>query len=112
MAQSIPATAQSNLAIKSPSRVMADEVGRYIPEGIAQGIDRGRGALDAAMGDLVPVPGVPGAGGLGGFGGVTIGSLVIQVEPGADAEETGRNAARGAIDELMRMFEGPALSGA
>lgn len=112
MAQSIPATAQSNLAIKSPSRVMADEVGRYIPEGIAQGINRGRGALDAAMGDLVPVPGVPGAGGLGGFGGVTIGSLVIQVEPGADAEETGRNAARGAIDELMRLFETPALAGA
>ena len=48
----------------------------------------------------------------GGFGGVTIGSLVIQVEPGADAEETGRNAARGAIDELMRMFETPALAGA
>lgn len=112
MAQSIPETAQSNLAIKSPSRVMADEVGRYIPEGIAQGIDRGRGALDAAMGDLVPVPGVPGAGGLGGFGGVTIGSLVIQVEPGADAEETGRNAARGALDELMRLFETPALAGA
>ena len=37
---------------------------------------------------------------------------MIQVEPGADAEETGRNAARGAIDELMRLFETPALAGA
>lgn len=113
MANVIPTTTQQTLQIKSPSRVMADQVGRYIPEGIAQGIDSGRGALDRAMGDLVPVPGVPGAGGsLGGFGGVSIGSLVIQVEPGADAEETGRNAARGAIDELMRLFEAPALAGA
>lgn len=112
MANAIPTTTQQTLQIKSPSRVMADEVGRYIPEGLAQGIDRGRGALDRAMGDLVPVPGVPGTGAVGGLGGVTIGSLVIQVEPGADAEETGRNAARGAIDELMRLLEAPALAGA
>lgn len=110
MAQSIPATASSNLQIKSPSRVMADEVGRYIPEGIALGIDRGRGALDAAMGDLVPVPGVPAAGALGGLGGVSIGAVTIQVTGGA-GEESGRAAARGFVDELVALLEVPALAG-
>ena len=38
--------------ISSPSKVMANEVGRYIPEGIALGIEQNAGAVTDAMADL------------------------------------------------------------
>lgn len=38
--------------IKSPSKVMANEVGRYIPEGIAVGISKYSGAVNDAMEEL------------------------------------------------------------
>lgn len=38
--------------IESPSKVMAEEVGRYIPEGIAVGIEKYSGAVTDAMDDL------------------------------------------------------------
>jgi phage-related protein len=38
--------------IKSPSRVMADEVGRYLPLGIAQGIEKNASVVEDAMYDL------------------------------------------------------------
>ena len=109
LAQSVPATSQEALAIRSPSRVMADAVGRYIPEGIAMGIDRGRGPLDEAMGSLVG-PGDVGAAGLGGGRGVTIGTINLTLGAGA-TEETGREAARGFVDELVALLEVPALAG-
>lgn len=37
------------LGISSPSRVMADEVGRWIPAGIAMGMDQNRGAVTDAV---------------------------------------------------------------
>ncbi len=37
------------LGIESPSKVFADEVGEMIPAGVAQGINKGMGALDDAM---------------------------------------------------------------
>lgn len=37
------------LGISSPSRVMADEVGRWIPAGIADGMEGNRGVIGAAM---------------------------------------------------------------
>lgn len=40
------------LKIGSPSKVFADEVGEWIPAGIAQGIQDGMGYLDKAMGDM------------------------------------------------------------
>ncbi|MEK0431083.1 MAG: hypothetical protein RL139_887, partial [Gemmatimonadota bacterium] len=100
---SIPTTSQEALAIRSPSRVMADAVGQHIPTGIALGIDRGRGPLDEAMGSLVG-PGDVGGAGLGGGGGVTIGNITIQVGAGA-TEETGRDVARGFVDELVALLE-------
>jgi hypothetical protein len=105
---SIPTTSQDALAIRSPSRVMADAVGRYIPEGIALGIDRGRGPLDEAMGSLVS-PGDVGGAGLGGRG-VTIGTINLTLGAGA-TEETGREAARGFVDELVALLEAPAMAG-
>lgn len=43
---------QDALGIGSPSKVMADEVGKWIPAGIAQGMDENQGAVDAAVGRL------------------------------------------------------------
>ena len=39
--------------IKSPSRLMADEVGKYLPEGIALGIDKNAKSTLSSMKDLV-----------------------------------------------------------
>lgn len=43
---------QSLLGIESPSKVFANSVGRWIPAGIAQGINNGMGILDDAMKDM------------------------------------------------------------
>lgn len=37
---------KSFFGIKSPSKLMADEIGRWIPAGIAEGINKGMGVLD------------------------------------------------------------------
>ncbi|MBC1398612.1 phage tail protein [Listeria fleischmannii] len=44
------------LGIHSPSRVMRDEVGRFIPQGIAVGIEADSDAVDKAMKKLISVP--------------------------------------------------------
>jgi hypothetical protein len=106
---SIPTTSQEALAIRSPSRVMADAVGQHIPTGIALGIDRGRGPLDEAMGSLVG-PGDVGGAGLGGGRGVNIGTINLTLGAGA-TEETGREAARGFVDELVALLEPLAVAG-
>ncbi|WP_405548940.1 phage tail tape measure protein [Streptomyces globisporus] len=51
------------LKIKSPSRLMADQVGAMIPAGIVAGMSDGQGALDNAMATAVQPPPPPGAGG-------------------------------------------------
>lgn len=43
---------KSILKIGSPSKVFADEVGRWIPAGIAEGIEDGIGVLNSAMADM------------------------------------------------------------
>ncbi|MDX3214575.1 phage tail tape measure protein [Streptomyces sp. ME02-6991-2B] len=58
----IPGPIADALGIHSPSRVMADEVGRWIPAGVAQGIDDHAGIVDRSMRNLVDVP-TPGAAG-------------------------------------------------
>ncbi|MFD3667534.1 hypothetical protein [Streptomyces sp. NPDC058672] len=52
----IPGPIASALGISSPSRLMADQVGRWIPAGIAQGVTRNAGVLDTAMSNLVNTP--------------------------------------------------------
>ena len=74
VADAIVKSIKKALGIKSPSRVLADQVGRFIPLGVVRGIDSERAALDKSMRSLVTVPKVsPGiaggasvAGGLGG----------------------------------------------
>lgn len=60
------------LGIKSPSRVMM-AVGRFIPAGLVKGINRGKGAVDASMANLVNVP-RPGGIGVGLQGGPASGT--------------------------------------
>ncbi|WP_461296337.1 phage tail tape measure protein [Streptomyces harbinensis] len=55
----IPGPIASVLGIRSPSRVMADRVGRWIPAGIAEGIDQGQPELDARIRAMVTVPRLP-----------------------------------------------------
>ncbi|MFH8793854.1 hypothetical protein [Streptomyces sp. NPDC017941] len=90
----IPGPVARALRIGSPSRLMADEVGRWIPAGIVEGIESGAGAVDRTMRTLVttPTPGQATAAAMaaqttaatgGAVGGG--GRLVLDVT-GADAE--------------------------
>lgn len=49
IANSIKSTMQSALKIHSPSRVMRDDVGRWIPEGIAKGIENNASSVYKAL---------------------------------------------------------------
>lgn len=51
--KALPESARKFLGIKSPSRLFRDEVGQWIPKGIAVGIDEGMGALDEAMSSMM-----------------------------------------------------------
>lgn len=49
VAARITATIRAAMKIHSPSRVMRDQVGVFIPQGIAVGIEKGANSVDAAM---------------------------------------------------------------
>ncbi|MFD7738419.1 phage tail tape measure protein [Streptomyces sp. MJM8645] len=55
----IPGPIARALGIHSPSRVMASEVGRWIPAGIVSGIEAAQPQLAATMRELVEVPDTP-----------------------------------------------------
>lgn len=52
IANSVAATMRSSLRIQSPSRVMKDDVGRWIPEGIAEGIEDRASVVYDALNEL------------------------------------------------------------
>ncbi|SDM77573.1 phage tail protein [Streptomyces wuyuanensis] len=52
----IPGPIASALGIASPSKLMAKEVGRWIPAGIAMGAEKNAGVLDRTMANLVTPP--------------------------------------------------------
>lgn len=52
IANNVRATMQNALRINSPSRVMADEVGQWIPKGIAHGIEANAGAVTQSLNGL------------------------------------------------------------
>lgn len=58
IAKGMQAAIKKALGIHSPSRVMA-ALGQYIPQGLARGIDGGRGAVDRSMSSLVDPSAVP-----------------------------------------------------
>ncbi|MFD9569996.1 phage tail tape measure protein [Streptomyces sp. NPDC059982] len=53
----IPGPIAKALGIASPSKVMADQIGQWIPAGVVLGIEARQGDVDAAMAGLVQVPG-------------------------------------------------------
>ncbi|MEV0553133.1 hypothetical protein AB0I27_06695 [Streptomyces sp. NPDC050597] len=52
----IPGPIAKALGIASPSKVLAREVGRWIPAGVIDGIESGVGAVDRTMRNLVTIP--------------------------------------------------------
>ncbi|WP_405799270.1 phage tail tape measure protein [Streptomyces sp. NBC_01506] len=94
----VPGPIAKALGIGSPSRVLADQVGQWVPAGIAMGAEDNRGVLDKAMSSLVSIPSPAGAMSMGrgmapamaapmygpGYGG---GQQVVRFEfTGADRE--------------------------
>ncbi|MFJ9573567.1 phage tail tape measure protein [Streptomyces bacillaris] len=59
IAASMTKAIKKALKIKSPSRLMATEVGAMVPAGVVSGMADGQGALDAAMADMVQPPARP-----------------------------------------------------
>lgn len=95
----IPGPIAKALGIHSPSRVMARDIGRWIPAGLVKGIESGSGAVERTMANLVPTPAVPGlsagfagaaspygGGGTAGFGGYG-GGATVHVEHWHAAEQ-------------------------
>jgi hypothetical protein len=62
----IPGPIAKALGIGSPSKLMADEIGHWLPPGIAQGALANTGVLDKAMASLVSTPTPSMAMGMGG----------------------------------------------
>ncbi|NUK09746.1 hypothetical protein HRW18_17385 [Streptomyces lunaelactis] len=58
----IPGPIAKALGIAPPSRVMARDVGRWIPAGLVRGIESGQSAVDRTMRRLVTTPAVPAMG--------------------------------------------------
>lgn len=82
----IPGPIAKALGISSPSRLMADQVGRWIPAGIAQGVTRNAGVLDSAMANLVSTP-TPSA----------------SIAMGASATGASRSGASGSAASVVRL---------
>lgn len=55
----IPGPIAKALGIHSPSRLMRDKIGKFIPAGIVEGIKAGAPAIDRTMRRLVSVPAAP-----------------------------------------------------
>nr|WP_037829784.1 phage tail tape measure protein [Streptomyces sp. NRRL S-325] len=61
IAKGMASAIKKALGIHSPSRVMADQVGRFIPAGLIEGVQAGVPALDQTMASLVTPPSVGGS---------------------------------------------------
>lgn len=102
MAGGLVGAVKSVLKIASPSKVMA-ELGRFTAEGFTVGLEGGRAGVQGAAGRMVEAPDARQL----GRGGATLqmGDVNIVVKDGDDAEDTGRRAARGFLDELAEGLE-------
>jgi phage-related protein len=67
IASIVESTMKATLKIKSPSRVLRDEVGKWIPLGVAEGIDRNISAVVAATNRMAQAA-IPNVGASGSFG--------------------------------------------
>ncbi|WP_327671817.1 MULTISPECIES: phage tail tape measure protein [unclassified Streptomyces] len=99
----IPGPIAKALGIASPSKVMAKTVGRWIPAGIAQGVEANSGVLDKTMSSLVntPSPSAAMAGAVGGAmaGAAGGGSTAVTLRV-----DTGGGTADRLLADLIRQF--------
>lgn len=102
LVQDLPETVQTTLAISSPSRVM-EELGGFTAQGFEQGIRRGMGGVNSAMGTLANPPEARSGG--RGFGDVHI---EIHVD---GAGRNGEEIAGEIESVLVSFFERMALEG-
>lgn len=107
VASQITATMKKAMEIHSPSRIMRDEVGRFIPEGVAVGIDKYANKAYMAMSNLskgLMKPISPeiaaGANHLGGLTGV---SQII------NHNYSNNNSNIGMIDAIVKLANRPAI---
>jgi TP901 family phage tail tape measure protein len=59
-ADMIPGPIAKALGIHSPSRLMRDKIGKFIPAGVVEGVKMGAPAIAKVMRNLVPTPSMPG----------------------------------------------------
>ncbi|MFJ9217875.1 phage tail tape measure protein [Streptomyces sp. NPDC102383] len=97
----IPGPIAKALGIHSPSKVMASQVGRWIPAGIAQGAEDNVGVLDRTMSNLVntPTPAAAMATGMsaaaaGASGGSSSRTITHRVELGGEMGDAITNVLR------------------
>ena len=97
------------LGIGSPSKVFADEVGRWIPAGIKMGIESGMPDLQATMnGIAASLPAGAGGGGPANGGGIGLaaGAVIVNVNGSispTEARQVGAAVATGVIDNTRRI---------
>ncbi|MGI3229959.1 phage tail protein [Streptomyces sp. GTA36] len=75
----IPGPIADALGIGSPSKVMAKEVGRWVPPGIVEGAEDATPAMDKALRGLVDVPGLTAAGRSSGTSAASATRVLIEV---------------------------------
>ncbi|MGW2860831.1 phage tail tape measure protein [Streptomyces sp. NPDC001205] len=85
----IPGPIAKALGINSPSRLMRDEIGRWIPPGIVEGIDAEQRTLDARLQSMVTVPDI----------GAVRAAGPVSIPRGASAADTG-------LADVLRALEG------
>jgi phage-related protein len=86
VAKSALESAKKALGIHSPSRVMAKEVGQYIPEGIAMGIDNGLGSITDAMNSATEATTKSFAPSFGTSGSTNVGGITMNIY-GAEGQD-------------------------
>ena len=99
----IPGPIAKALGIHSPSRVMADQVGKWIPAGVVEGIKSGQGAVDKTMSNLVSTPTGPFAAGGAVAGGAAGGSGSVHT---LRIELSGPEAVKALIRKIVQVDGG------
>jgi hypothetical protein len=99
----IPGPIAKALGIASPSKLMADQIGQWIPAGVVVGIEARQGDVDAAMAGLVQAP----AAGLASAAGQQMASGTTPVTRpgyGTSPQVTVRFDFTGADSDLLKLF--------
>ena len=98
---------KSTAKIGSPSKLFADEVGRFIPLGVAEGINKYSGVAEKAAEDMISVPDVRTGSMLGnnGSGNGAVGSgMTINLTINGAQYSNERSLAEAISNELQYMF--------